>query len=262
MGILIIKSSVQDEVLPEEGFMSQDWESGVLAPPWSKTNTVGVHSGAGIISGTYSARVRYAAGPVQEVSELYFDLTDDAPTGVSEMYQYFKIRVPSNIFHGDNFETNNNKFMKWGSHHDGGSSQGINLLWEFWNTNDATGDSELAFHWTVLEVDIDGHKQLTRVWGPAEAGTVQEFILYGKMSSASGEWDGIIRTWHKPAGAGSWTKIHEWLTAPLYPGPSWPTQTKWVGGYMMGASNSGYDEETDFFLDDIIFSETNLWGVS
>lgn len=32
-------------------------------------------------------------------------------------------------------------------------------------------------------------------------------------------------------------------------------------GYLLGSSNNGFDEETTFFIDDVVVSTTNLWGV-
>lgn len=263
---LITQSGSRRFVSAGSGFLSQNFESGSLGASWGQSADVGhgvtVESGAGVIAGTYSCRLRFPSGQVQGLAELQFDLEDDRPGGVDDLWMYFKLRVPAGYSHVAGIGSNN-KLMKWGSHHDGGSSPGINLLWEFWPTVDGgVGSSELAFHWTIPDVNVGSHEQLTRVFGPAEAGTVQEFIMRAKTASAFEVDDGIIQTWHKPAGAGSYTKIHEYLTAPLYPTPTVPTQTTWVGGYLLGASNSGYVDQTDFFLDDIVFSETNLWGVS
>ena len=251
------------------GSVAYGFESGLLSPMYSGAGAVSIISDASKITGNYSVLAHYVGGGigVSSTPELKFRITDAPafPSGLADIWVYWKIRIPENIYHLEDVENDgiamNNKLLKLGTHYDGGSTQGINVILEFWPTNDATGDSQLAFHWTVIGVNTGAHSQHARVWGPAEAGTVREFICHVKTSSASGVSDGVIQTWHRPLD-GSWTKIHDTAVAPLYPQESESTQTKFLGGYLMGWSNSGYTDATDYVLDDVTFSDGNIWGVS
>ena len=205
-------------------------------------------------TGKYSMKFPYVAKP--EDDDDFVEQRFSIGTGTEDLWIRFKLKVPTGYYHRNVPGSDNNKFFKISSNRDSDSAQGVNLMWEYWPTSD--GGSRLAYHWTNPDVEIGEHKALTYVFGPKEAGQVLEFVLRARMSSKSGVKDGIVQTWVRSSDSAAFKQIHNETAAPMYPSSRWPTQTKWVAGYILGWANSSFGANTTFYIDDLRMSSSSL----
>lgn len=211
-------------------------------------------SNAWAYSGSYSLLFPYTALPDTEddFQEQPFALS----TPVSDFWIKFKIRIPDGYYHRQVPSSANNKFLKISSNPERSSSEGVNLMWEYWP--DGKGGSKLAYHWTNPNVEVSPHHDEVYVFGPAEAGKVLEFVLRARMSSARGVADGIVQTWVRKDGEASFKQLHNRTNAPLYPASTWSSQTRWVSGYILGWANASFAKDTPFYIDDLQISSASL----
>lgn len=77
---------------------------------------------------------------------------------------------------------------------------------------------------------------------PRDNATIIEFVIERIRSSAEGTRDGSYRIW-KRTEESSWTLIHE--NTRVY---AWQPDNYFDHGYVFGWANSGYSEDTDFYL--------------
>lgn len=242
------------------GLLFDGFETGTKATVgalrWTDSAGGVVVSNTWAATGSYSMKFPYLAKADADDDwvEQRFELT----THASELWVRFKMRVPDGYSHRDVSGSDNNKFFKISSNPDTNSSEGVNLMWEYWPSGN--GGSQLAYHWTNPGVSVGSHEQMKYVFGPAEAGKVLEFVLHARMSSKAGVEDGVVQTWVRTQGAATFTQIHDQRAAPLYPASSWPTQTTWVAGYVLGWANSSFAKNTTFYIDDLQMSSSSLLG--
>jgi hypothetical protein len=79
------------------------------------------------------------------------------------------------------------------------------------------------------------------------------------MSSKVGANDGVVQTWMKKEGESSYKSIHNITNANIAAsGATGGFNT----GYFFGWSNAGFDEETSFYIDDVVISTTPLLGAA
>lgn len=77
---------------------------------------------------------------------------------------------------------------------------------------------------------------------PRDNATVVEFVIERIRSSAEGTRDGSYRIWKRTA-TSSWLLVFE--NTSIY---AWQPENYFDHGYVFGWSNSGYTEDTDFYL--------------
>jgi hypothetical protein len=217
-------------------------------------------TGGGRVKGIYSLEVLYPGKSEDEDASAvqHFKLGSGSP----EVWIRFLLRVPDNYYHRDVPGPDNNKFLKLSTNSQVSSSEGVNVLWEY--NQDGKGGSLLSWHWTMVGTDQwkSGHQDGTLVFGPADRGTIQEFVFRVKMASGATSRNGVIQAWHRRSGQSDFRKIHDVQDAPLYPGPEWPTQTKFVAGYLFSWANASFANDTYFHLDDIKIASTSLLGAA
>ncbi|MBK9616017.1 MAG: hypothetical protein IPO35_11080 [Uliginosibacterium sp.] len=97
----------------------------------------------------------------------------------------------------------------------------------------------------VSVANIPGGKLFTQT----NRGKYIDLAVHVRFSSQTGAKDGVIETWIRYEGEGSYTRRHDIRDAdidrPLNLGGD---QQKWQRGYLMGYSNTGYDEQTTFHI--------------
>jgi len=72
----------------------------------------------------------------------------------------------------------------------------------------------------------------------SDFGALHEFVIRRRRSSSKAAKDGIVQIWKDGV------KVYELLNSPLYSA----TNNKFEEGYIMGYSNSGFDEDTTFYV--------------
>ncbi len=161
------------------------------------------------------------------------------------------------------FHHNNKLLAIWA---DGYSWKGLGptIVWEYWSgeagANNTFQESVLAVHYSPGNyVVANEHVQHTNFISPSDRGHYIDVMAHVQFSSGQGTNDGVIQTWLKKEGQHNFVKIHELSHANLdkkirgansessYVGS--PTDLQpWQNGYFMGASNSGFDQQTTFYL--------------
>ena len=171
-----------------------------------------------------------------------------------EVWVSFNFRVPDNFYHRSQDSSANNKwFVLWTDEYE---SQGLTVAFEYWP--DGSGGSRLAYRWVRNGDRVPGHQghsQFIRV--PEDRGKWMHFVMHVKRASSSTSSDGVIQTWIRREGASTYTKLHDVNNAPL--SVSGMSQT-FNSGYLMGWANSGFDQDTKFYVDNFVLSRESLLG--
>jgi hypothetical protein len=87
---------------------------------------------------------------------------------------------------------------------------------------------------------------------PADYGKYMDIIFHGKFSTSQGANNGIIRSWVRKEGQTGYTRFHNITNANMNKPTNVPASEQfWKRGYLMGWSNSGFDQTTTFHLSKI-----------
>lgn len=211
-------------------------------------------------SGSKSMIFDYPAGWNTSIEER-FEL--GSPT--REIYVSFWWRVPTNFTHYSNRPSigSNSKLLSiW---MDGYSYQGMGptVVWVFWGSEDIPLSSDLAVHYNPGA--MPGNSENTSVTSeskqlqpfitvPQDRGRWMHIVCYAKASTARGSNDGVIETYRKWEGETAYTRLHRVDDADM-PSPA-NGPNGWKKGYLMGWSNPGYDDPTNFYIDDMYIGNT------
>ncbi|MCY0994888.1 hypothetical protein OV203_47615 [Nannocystis sp. ILAH1] len=95
-----------------------------------------------------------------------------------------------------------------------------------------------------------------------DPGTWVRRILHVRMPTTTNSNDGEIEYWATRCDGTTIKVVDEHngtFHGALHPNSAGGNYI--TAGYLLGSSNSGFDEETTFYIDDVVVSSTNLWGV-
>lgn len=200
--------------------------------------------------GEHSLRFRYPAGDF--MSEQRFDMGGAYP----EIWIRYWLRVPENFAHGTASPTNNKFFALWmddySQHGDGPT-----IVWNFWRQDD-TNDSVFTYSLAETAQASGSHHAEYRdfIRSPEDQGRWMQVVLYAKMSTGPEAMDGESRIWRRWEDEDAFTLIAETTGKDFSPPPEGPQG--WHAGYIMGWSNPGYDENTEWLLDRFELSTERL----
>jgi hypothetical protein len=255
---------------PEPNLVFANFEGGTLSAPsgpapslnadsfaWGSSINTAVVTG-GRSGGSYGLRFRY---PVASTYSSNAEQRFSFGTPHSELWGRFWLRVPDNFTHA---LYNNKLIALW---MDGYSSlgDGPTVVWEYW-ANGSSG-SNLAIHWSEGNHLGGGpHLNFTSfISVPADRGRWMQIVFYVKKATVRIDDtnqntytpnDGIIRLWRRWDGDSAFTQIHNITNANIASPPGGPDGFK--NGYLMGAGNTSWAAQTDFFIDEVEFSTSSL----
>lgn len=248
-------------------FFSEDFESGGLLSPtssdgsaWGASNagtadgdSVGVSDGLSR-SGNYSLRFFFHGAPTGDAwSEQRFVLGGD---GRTDFYLSFWAYFPSNYTIRDADGTDNTKIaMTWADQYSGEGRFNTEI-------DTASGDISIRqwrqapFPYTNAQCSDDGG---TLTWGPSnDAWSTSDdgFNLYDTL----GEWTHWVFHFRLDDGDTVESLRELWIDGvqvisveeSVIGAPCSPNYIK--NGYLMGWSNSGFDEDTTVYIDDVIMA--------
>ena len=199
-------------------------------------------------SGSSSYEFLYTGGPDGEDSwsELRFSLGGYYP----DLWVSYDLYIPDNYYHRSQSSSANNKghlYLWTGSY---GNPDGIGLGPNLW-PNGSGGSNASMYVWG------SGHDE--HYWGAcsniieaSDQGKWLHIVIHYKYATASNN-DGVARIW----------KIYEDGSGKI---PCNITDGRWYAagasgfdtGYILGWANSGFDTDTRFYLDNVVFSTTHL----
>ncbi len=196
--------------------------------------------------GDNSLRFRYPAG--EPWAEQRFDMGDAYP----ELWVKFVLRVPLNYKHDSSIGQKNRKlFVVYPGHYtDSGT-----IYWEFWgDSNNSSSKIQIIYS------NENGHSTgiangIPFLVLPDDIGKWVALVFHMKAQSSETTSDGMVELWVQKEGSPI-EKVAHYDGIPI----GFPSDGPfgWDGGYIMGWANGNYDEETEWLMDDIVFSTTPL----
>jgi hypothetical protein len=204
---------------------------------------------------TYVLRTRYPGQPPDGQGangQVNFALGRSLP----EVWMEWRFYIPTNYIHRDQpTETENNKFMTlWG----GGYSAGtVTAMCEL--TRGPAGESDTrpmirhsgptiyrptvtAGQLTNILLSTEPRVVLISPTGPVIPGTWNTVRFYTKRETSSLAYDGIWRMWVNGV------KIRDFTGLPHGVAPGSGNVVDFDSGYFWGASNSNFDDPTNFYI--------------
>jgi hypothetical protein len=172
-----------------------------------------------------------------------------------EIWISFWLKVPINYRHSSNSPSNSKLFALWMDDYSK-KGAGPTVIWEFWN--DGSDGSKVAYHYSPGGYrTANSHKQHTSfIRYPNDQGRWMQVVMHVKAARNTDSNDGIIRLYRRWAGETEFAKLHEDTQADIGPPSSGPKG--WKAGYLMGWSNPGYRQRTEWLLDDFKISRDSL----
>ena len=206
------------------------------------------------LTGNYSLRFHFAGVPIEEdgMSELRFYL----PGPASELFISYDLYIPENYYHRDTgYGSMNNKslFQLWSGNY-GAVASNVFIGVEQWPTlpgsGEATGDSFPSIRMGSNGDDL-GHTYGSRLdFGEGEhimrvqdRGTWQNYSAYVKLSDQDNA-NGIVEIYRNGELVVRKTNIDNYSQRGNF----------LDRGYLLGWSNSGYTEDTVFYVDNFSIS--------
>lgn len=191
-------------------------------------------------SGKYSLRFHYPAA--EDGKDSFSEQRFVIPNGASVLTISYDLYVPDNFYHRDQTSSENNKFLFLWSGTYGTVASHQSVGFEYWPAFLAGGsrdDSVLSHHLGPDQTDW-GHKTPTRVpvLSVADRGQWVNFSVYVKLSSETGKDGRIIvkkngNTLFDVQNLANYSQSGNYLDQ----------------GYLLGWSNSGFAEDTYFYVD-------------
>jgi hypothetical protein len=257
-GAVSASAAVSVDTSAPTPFFSDNFDTGVKTNANGFTWDGAMPVGSGqAFSGQYALQFTFGPDAPQEdsFSEERFNLG----RYLSEYWVDYMLFVPANFLHRieSGFPGNNKFFMTWRdtySDTDGGTWR---IGYEFnqpWPTSESASllrpmSSRWDLNsWTDHLLDHpDIGKAFIAGAGPVQPGQWTRIRLQFRAASSRADADGIMRMWVNDALFAEMTtgKFHNFYDT--------PADAVLRKGYFLGWSNSGYAEETTFFIDDVKF---------
>ena len=222
---------------------SDGFERGALAGPlWGSATSVTVSTDRAH-AGSRSAKFHFGGNASLDAdawSELRFDLGAVYP----ELWLRYRLHIPANFVHRDANSSDNNKFIRlWGSTYSDLEKVGAST----WLNAPADGYSALIVDWNS---NGDGIGPKGTVCGQfiaaADRGTWMDVMIHAKAATATAR--GTFQVWKNGSLAIDGAGTVDNFTAGEAHGYRY--------GYLLGWANSGFAQDTDFAIDDVVFGTT------
>lgn len=254
---------------------TDDFESGTLKEgvkqengfSWDNSN-VSISNEKSNGNGTYSLQFVYnASNPGSGANaEQRFKLGG----AYTEMWVKYDLFIPLNYYHRKHDTTDNNKAFVWlwAKDYEKGTSsnpgrEGPKLGGHFWAQSDGTSKFDAYASALVnSEYTLQKHSNGTGNGDSAitknDRGHWMTVVIHMKYATKANN-DGVMEVW-KTDWQGNTTKLTDIQNGAWYSTQSFSTLEArgFDEGYLLGASNSGFDEKTVFYIDNIEFSTTPL----
>lgn len=199
-------------------------------------------------SGGRSLKLNFAAVPRGEDSfaEQRFELGRNYP----DLWVRYDLYVPSNYTHRSDPPSSNNKGFLYVWSGDYGRPDGPGMGPNLWPNSDGTSN---ASHY-VWGPGLDRHYyEMPKAIEAADRGKWVRIVVHYKYASPTNN-DGIAEIWKTRDGVTE--KILNIRNGAWYV----PGQSGFNRGYLLGWANSGFTEQTVFYIDNIAFSTQSLLG--
>lgn len=200
-------------------------------------------------NGRYSLRFRF--GGSAPGGDAWAEQRFDMGRYVSELWLEYELYIPANFKHRDEAPHNNKFLALWRD----GTDNTIDGSWRTTINISRRSDyeSELLFGASTSSSTTIGrpprHPQLTMIsrTGPIVIGSWNNIRIHVRPASRRGILDGVAQIWINGQ------LFYEIDNGDFNNSTNQLPNVRLRGGYLFGWANSGYDETTDMFIDDIKF---------
>jgi hypothetical protein len=199
--------------------------------------------------GDVSMLFHYPAGEFW--SEQRFSMREAHP----DMWIRFWLKVPINFKHSSNTPTNNKLFALWMDEYSS-KGAGPTAFWTFWH--DGNSGSNLAYHYSPggYKTANAAKEYKSFIRYPEDQGRWMQIVMHVKAATSTSSNDGVMQFWRRWEDESSFTLFHDHREADIGIPSGGPDG--WKAGYFMGWSNPAYAEDTDWLMDDVVFSTSSL----
>ena len=252
LAILLSGSSVVNSApLFEDGFESQSLKTVKNGIAWGSSNNTEL-STEHAKGGLYSLKFTYA--PTDDKTDSFSEQRFKLGKPYKEIWISYDIRIPENYYHRKtSYGSSNNKgfIMLWGG--DYSNPSGFKLGTEFWPDGD--GSSTASVRLSGSGYDKHFWEACPKILKMSDRGQWIKITAQLKYATAANR-DGIFRVWK------TYTDGKGEIVCNISDGEWYvPTSEGFDNGYLLGWSNSGFNEETKFFIDNFIISEEPLMPI-
>ena len=239
-------------------FFQDNFESGNLSYSESDTHWGGSSHGPEDLvevsndrahSGSYSLKFHYEGGPSGD--DAWAEQRFVFGNNKTNFYIRFYIYFPSNFTVRNDSPNNNKAIVVWGDNYSSKGAQGqeftanafVPKAHKVW----VGGGWELSCDGgfgNIESIDGIGHWSMSNL-------TLRQWICFEYHFKAdSGSGDGAMEFWVDGVKQYGGTNL-TWIGATCSP-------SYFNAGYLLGWANSGYAEDTDIFIDDVVFSDSYI----
>jgi len=194
-------------------------------------------------TGSYSLKFSFGGSVDKDAtSEQRFKIASHP----KDLWIKFNLFIPSNYKNrASSVPGSNNKFMYV-------ESAGQYVGFESWMTTDGgPGSAYIPMHLKYNGVDR-GHdhegQHAPYVQTNTDLNKWHEWIIHVKMATTSSSNDGAVEMWKNGV------QVMENLNLPNYS----PEYNYFEAGYLLGYANTGFDENTILYIDDVVFSTSKI----
>lgn len=250
--LLCLASNVTSaEVLFSDGFESGDFSHKENGGSWNSIEKVSV-STTQVRSGKYAAKFHFA-GNTDLSADAWSELRFDVGKLTTEFWMQYDLYIPSNYKHRNPSGPANDKFFRlWGNDYNDTEKVGA-------STFPNGGYSSLSGEWDdkVLGLTNGGGMtayppQTSVAITSTDVGKWVTYKIYVKAATSS--TTGTLKIWkNNTLILDATNKVNDYTSGEPH---------AYRYGYILGWSNSGYDQDTDFYLDNVTMAtkESDLGG--
>ncbi len=138
------------------------------------------------------------------------------------------------------------------------AGDGSTVTWNFWSAGTGGNSSELRVSFSQGGNTANGGQlqPASFITYPTDQGRWMKVVVRVVASTSDTSNDGIIELWRRWQDETAFTQLHLLTNANIAIPSAGPEG--WAAGYFMGWANARYATDTEWLLDDIVFSETSL----
>lgn len=213
---------------------------------WSGTNNTAVVSFDG-----YDA-IRFRYGPDAPGEDTNSEQRFNLGRNITELWLEYYLHIPSNYVHRNDSPSNNKFFRVWGDDYASANKLGMSTQYD---TDFPPDNSGLGFEYNykawadgTLGFGPDGFRSTRAEYGDALKGTWTQVRMHYRMVSATDADDALMELWFNGV---------KQITFANVPQKYDVAKPYWNQGYLMGWSNSGFLNETDFHIRNVKFYNSN-----
>jgi len=252
-------------VTPTTAFFTDGFETGDLSHSengagWGSNVRFNV-TGNSPKSGSYNGEFNYEANA--EEADGFSELRYSLGGNYTEIWVGYDLYIPDNYYHREQSDSANNKGFLFAWSGDYGSPSGPGMGPNFWPLPDGSSGST-HYVWGIDFINQWGEPRTqihltegvnTSGINLSDRGKWIKIICHYKYASSANN-DGVAEIWKKYPDETIEKHIDIQNGAWYVSG-----QPGFDQGYILGWANSGFTDATTFKIDNVEFSETNIWGV-